>query len=149
MEMKSYISLGGTIILLSLLRKNINLCVIYRRFSCRCRIGLDYKHTENVCWTKYTPYTPLYEKGIKENQNKLMETNKTIKQLGYCTSWLTFRLECFNKKHILCILSFYNNLSDRNSFVDFVTEFSKVFAIESKEKEEKHCQEIVRAKFKI
>ena len=60
---------------------------------------------------------------------------------------MTFRLECFNKKHILSILSFYNNLSDRNSFVDFVTEFSKVFAIESKEKEEQHCKEIVRAKF--
>ena len=68
MEMESYISLGGTIFYMLSLRKKQNATLSAEKSG-----------------VLYGPwYTPLFEKGIKETQNKPMETTKgsDIKRLG-------------------------------------------------------------------
>ena len=56
MENESNISLGGTILLLALFAQKY--------------------------WEPFRFYTPFYEKDIKENQNKPMETTNYVTQVG-------------------------------------------------------------------
>ena len=58
------------------------------------------KFLENVCQRKYTP---LYEKGIKQNQNKQMETTMqdkdiTSKKYKFCLIYLLTSDMCWKSK---------------------------------------------------
>ena len=66
MEIESSTSLGGTIILLALFEQNLIFGQGYKMVR-----ALEMEGWGRFC---FLDYTPLFEKGIKETQNKPIET---------------------------------------------------------------------------